>query len=423
VALSRNLSVVRYLELPSLAPPLTVTPPLRILAMVAGPSDLPALDVTNERQRMETAIASLVAAGLVELTWLASGSWRELQRAMRDGPWHIFHFIGHGGFAENIDEGVLVFVGDDGRKLALRASQVGRLLADHPSLRLVVLNSCEGAEGSKQDLVSSTAATLVQRGIPAVIAMQYEITDEAAIEFSRSLYEALADELPVDAAVAEARIAVSVALRDSIEWGTPVLFMRAAEGALFRLDTPRRRHMSAAPEPPAPVVSPPPSGAPRAPAPAESAATPPSGWRRWRALALGTAVTAVVLLGVAGILALRHGGTRSAPAVATSAAAVATAPVRVLAGASPAVQAPPSETTAPASPSTRAVTAASPPLAQPAVATPAVGSAPVSCGSAQAASAPAPRASPVPAAPPRSTDTTSAFTAQAPILSRSPRLG
>ncbi len=65
--------------------------------------------------------------------------------------------------------------------------------------------------------------------------MQYPITDQAAVEFTRGFYESLADGLPVDAAVAEARKAMSIAVTDSVEWGTPVLFMRASDGVLFDL--------------------------------------------------------------------------------------------------------------------------------------------------------------------------------------------
>jgi len=101
---------------------------------------------------------------------------------------------------------------------------------------MVVLNSCLGAKGSGTDVFSSTASILVRRGVSAVVAMQYEISDRAAVEFARSLYEALADSMPVDAAVAEARKAVSLALNNTVEWGTPVLFMRSPDGALFRID-------------------------------------------------------------------------------------------------------------------------------------------------------------------------------------------
>jgi chorismate mutase len=64
-----------------------------------------------------------------------------------------------------------------------------------------------------------------------VVAMQYEITDTAAIEFSSAFYEALADSLPVDAAVTEARTAVS--MDSMLEWGTPVLYMHSPDGRVF----------------------------------------------------------------------------------------------------------------------------------------------------------------------------------------------
>ncbi len=46
--------------------------------------------------------------------------------------------------------------------------------------------------GALRDILSSTATTLVRRGIPAVLAMQYEISDDAAIELSRTFYRASA---------------------------------------------------------------------------------------------------------------------------------------------------------------------------------------------------------------------------------------
>ena len=235
VCLSRITPVVRYLELPQSIQPLSVVPPLRILGMVACPSDLPKLDVTREKGWVEEAIRDLHANGLVKLTWLEGHTWRDLQQAMRRGPWHIFHFVGHGGFDRNADEGFIALADESGKTHRLKATLLGRLLADHASLRLVLLNACEGARGSERDLFSSTAAILVQRGIPAVLAMQYEITDQAALEFARSFYGALADSLPVDAAVAEARKAVSFAVNNTVEWGTPALYMRSPDGVLFHI--------------------------------------------------------------------------------------------------------------------------------------------------------------------------------------------
>jgi hypothetical protein len=239
LALSTSTPLVRYIELPNAIEPLLVTGPLRILGMVASPNDLASLDVDRERLRIQDATKDLQARGLVEIHWLERATWRDLQQALRREKWHVFHFVGHGGFDPSTDEGLIALVDDDGGAFRLPATELARLLGDHQPLRLTVLNACEGARGSSHDLFSSTAATVVRRGTPAVVAMQYEITDRAAIEFSRSFYEAIADGLPVDVALAEARKSVSVAISNTLEWGTPVLFMRSADGILFKIRRPK----------------------------------------------------------------------------------------------------------------------------------------------------------------------------------------
>ncbi len=235
LALSTSTPLVRYIELPDAIEPLLVTGPLRILGMVASPNDLASLDVDRERLRIQDATKELQARGLVEIHWLERATWRDLQQALRREKWHVFHFVGHGGFDPSTQEGLVALVDEDGGTFRLPATELSRLLGDHQPLRLTVLNACEGARGSSHDLFASTAATVVRRGTPAVVAMQYEITDRAAIEFSRSFYEAIADGLPVDVALAESRKSVSVAISNTLEWGTPVLFMRSADGILFKI--------------------------------------------------------------------------------------------------------------------------------------------------------------------------------------------
>ena len=237
-SLSSNTPLVRYLDLPQPVEPLHMSPPLRVLGMVASPLGLDPLDVEHEKRLVEEATRGLREGGLLVLNWLEGQTWRHLMRAMRRGPWHIFHFVGHGGFDVATEEGAIALANDASHMHLLRARSLAELLDDHYPLRLVFLNSCEGARGSESDAFSSTAATLVRRGVPAVVAMQYEITDRAAIEFSRDFYEALADGLPVDAAVTEARAAVSM---DSIlEWGTPVLYMHSPDGRIFDISVETR---------------------------------------------------------------------------------------------------------------------------------------------------------------------------------------
>ena len=98
----------------------------------------------------------------------------------------------------------------------------------------MVLNACEGGRGSPEDPYGGAAQALVRAQIPAVIAMQFEISDAAASLFAREFYGALADGFPVDASLGEARKAM-FADPHSVEWGTPVLYTLARDGHLFDL--------------------------------------------------------------------------------------------------------------------------------------------------------------------------------------------
>jgi len=249
LSLRRSTPVVRYLELPQPPAPLKVSPPLRVLAMVAAPSDQDFIDVPAERQRLEKALAPLTSSGAAELVWMEEPTWRCLQHTLRRVPCNIFHFIGHGMFDPDLDEGQLALCEDDGTTYLLSAGALGRLLDDQPSLRLVVLNSCEGARGSTTDAMSSTGATLMRKGLPAVLSMQYEISDRSAVEFTSAFYGALADGQAVERAVTEARIALSLATPGSLEWGVPVLHVRATDGVLFAVDR-TEQAPSVASEPP-----------------------------------------------------------------------------------------------------------------------------------------------------------------------------
>jgi CHAT domain-containing protein/WD40 domain-containing protein len=232
LALSTWTPVVRYLDLPSRIKPLEVAPPLRILVMAASPTDFEPLDVETEYQKVRTALEGLCSTGRVELERVPGGTLTDLRRTLWHGQYHVFHFIGHGRYDPTAQDGAVALQGPDGRAQPVSGADLGALLHDHRSLRLAMLNSCEGARGGVSDPYSGTAQSLVHQGIPAVVAMQFEITDQAAITFSHTLYEAVAVGYPLDAAMAEARNAV----RDQpnpLEWATPVLYLRAANGRIF----------------------------------------------------------------------------------------------------------------------------------------------------------------------------------------------
>ena len=235
LALSVQTPLIRYMDLPEVVQPIAVTPPIRVLVMISSPTDYPSLDVEAEWQRLNEALGDLIKAGTLLLERMEESTLAALQRRLRRAQYHIFHFIGHGEFDQTLQEGVLLLEREKQRGHRVGSQYLGMLLHDHESLRIAVLNACEGARSSKQDPFAGSAQTLVQQGIPAVIAMQFEIADDVAQTFAHELYGALADSYPIDAAVTEARKAI-FAMGREVEWATPVLYLRAPDGRIFDVD-------------------------------------------------------------------------------------------------------------------------------------------------------------------------------------------
>jgi hypothetical protein len=233
VGLSRRTPIVRYLEIDRPARPLRAAPPLRMLGMAASPRRMYQIEAVEEQRMLEDAVGELCARGLLELVWWKGQTRRDLQAAMRAGPWHVFHFIGHGASRRGAGEAAIILADETGQPECLPASELARLLAGQPELRLVVLNACHTAHSGAGRACSSVAATLLRHGLPAVIAMQHPLSNQAAVHFSHELYRSVAGWLPVDAAVADGRKAIRLSAPNSLEWATPQLYLRAPDGVLF----------------------------------------------------------------------------------------------------------------------------------------------------------------------------------------------
>jgi formylglycine-generating enzyme required for sulfatase activity/CHAT domain-containing protein len=230
VCLLNETTLVRFPEAPIPSLVLRVSPPLCILGMVAAPKDLPELNVEKEKQNVEQALKELITWGMVKLEWVQGQTFEALGEILGRQQWHIFHFIGHGG------PGQVFFVKPDTQEMdGVSADDLANLLARHASLRMVFLNACDGAksdEANRGDIFSSTAGTIIRGGIPAVVAMQYSISDVAAVKLARRFYESLAKGLAVDVAMNNVRMELQQ--QRSAEWAIPALYNRAQDGILFQ---------------------------------------------------------------------------------------------------------------------------------------------------------------------------------------------
>lgn len=291
LASQRRSPVVRVLGAAELGDPPTISGAVRVLGVVASPNDLTALDVDAERRRVDRAVEAVRTMGRIDLDWLQPATPGGLRRALRDENYHVVHYVGHSDFTDD-GNGVLFLEDDDGSAVAVDETLFANLLGDQSSLRLVVLNSCEGARTTMTDPYAGVATTLVHLGVPAVVAMQFEISDEAAILFAEELYTNLIGRQdPLDSAIGEARKAIYAEV-DLAEWATPVLFLADPDVELFRFEVDA-----------APLPAPDPAGQPPTPPQPLVASEPPRRSRRL-ALAIAGAIALVVAVAVGVVVML-----------------------------------------------------------------------------------------------------------------------
>jgi CHASE2 domain-containing sensor protein len=238
LATSTETPLTRYISLQEPIRNLQTVPPIRVLVAIPEASGL---DVQPERESITRALRDLGDA--VVPTILEGRVTRSAIRAkLVSNPYHVFHFVGHGVFEE--EEGLLIINSEEGEsehdRIAGRA--FGGFFQDYPSMKLVVLNACQGAQVSATRPLAGVASQLVRRGVPAVVAMQYPIEDRAAVLFAREFYRKLctgSDRGRVDAAVSHARNALDADHPGTLAFATPVLYMRSSPaGVIFDLDRP-----------------------------------------------------------------------------------------------------------------------------------------------------------------------------------------
>lgn len=230
-ALSAYTPIVRLVDSRVGPATLRVEPPLRILLMIANPGA--ALDAAGEWGGLRAALADLRAHNRVELDLLPEASLELLRDAFRRKEYHILHFIGHGGFDPQAQEGFLLLEEPVG------AMSLAVQLYDRKP-RLVFLNACQSGAGGAGSLLAGTAQRLIEHGIPAVVAMQAPISDRAAVALAQEFYRAVAEGYPVDAALADGRKAL-FASRQRPEWCTPALFSNAGDLRLLEVEPEQRR--------------------------------------------------------------------------------------------------------------------------------------------------------------------------------------
>lgn len=210
-------------------PPLPAEPPLDLLLVLPRALDL---DLIAERRNVSDVAAALPAAlNLRVLDGIVTRS--DLADALLTGDYEIVHFGGHGALAEG--RGFIALNWPNGDEEWIDENSLARLIANFPTLRLVVLNACNSGQGDDGRGFQGVAPQIVRARAPAVVAMQHIISDAAAATFAREFYKRLLvgeDAGRVDVALAHARAMLAVLHADG-SWAAPALYTNIQDGILF----------------------------------------------------------------------------------------------------------------------------------------------------------------------------------------------
>ena len=119
-----------------------------------------------------------------------------------------------------------------GRGRTISGEPLGKLLSDHYSLRLAVIEVRNAARIGGVDPAADVAEQVVRRGVPAAVYQPSRLRARSSLAFLHAFYDALAAYRPVDVAMAEARRAIQLE-EIGAGWGLPHLVSRIPDGQLF----------------------------------------------------------------------------------------------------------------------------------------------------------------------------------------------
>ncbi len=165
---------------------------VRVLFVSCSPSDAVPLRVGSELRAIKEAVRLANREEDVDVNSLTAATTDDLRRALLNSEYEIVHFSGHA------DGDVLVFEDAGGRSISTPLESLAELIARYPTIRCVLLNSCE------------SLANLTVPMAPYTIGMECSITDEAAIEFARGFYDAVSAGRTIEFAAQEGKTAAAM---------------------------------------------------------------------------------------------------------------------------------------------------------------------------------------------------------------------
>lgn len=192
---------------------------LRVLIVRADPNSARFKALLHLTAEVAALRAVLRRQGVHNVTELHRATPEDLCTALQTLRPHILHFIGHGQQRSN-DVRLILSGAEPNSDASLAAEKLADWLADTP-IRLVTLAACD---------TLGVAHALMERKVPAVVAMQGPLSDDLAVPFTHNFYLSLLQPCPVATALAHTR---SVLRGSGPGWGLPTLVQSVESDVLF----------------------------------------------------------------------------------------------------------------------------------------------------------------------------------------------
>ena len=235
--LNANVTLIRQVQGVGINTALILDHPLRLQAFAATPLYVRPIDIHTTLEAIKQAQPSNETS---QHWYNGHNTLGALQERLSESHPQVVHLLCHGeqhDVGRNVPRYDLLFTHANGYTHRVSAADLAGVLTLAPDLQLVVLQACyagatavssvDEGERSRQ-VAESIALALVRSGIPAVIAMQGEVAQQAAAAFVRTCYTSLTRGERLDQAVAAGRIAMRAA-GGVVDWSVPVIYQGSGQ--------------------------------------------------------------------------------------------------------------------------------------------------------------------------------------------------
>jgi hypothetical protein len=192
-------------------------PPQRVLLVDSSPLSKQSVNFKDEYEAIRERLLAMKAAGLVQLDPCREADSGKLSAEM-ERPVRAVHLAAQG-------EPGQVSLRQGTEDVGFPSKPFAQIFSHRPQPVAVVLSVCDSARGTPES--PAVARALAAAGVPEVLGMYSVITPQAALEFFKSLYEALGRCSDMVTAYAKA---VAELREDDFPncgfWSVPVLYSR-----------------------------------------------------------------------------------------------------------------------------------------------------------------------------------------------------